>query len=153
MQIPYNKSRGEFRKMKSAESDCCSFRYNEILNKSRKSPASIAKSNKQWIGTCLYQEGDKPLLINCEAVIWLWASSEADCEYPLDPNQGSLLLLKRWDKLLDYCCKTVVWHEMQSGLEYNDPLWDECTLRISYAPGFAADFPLQIQTQRDSEST
>ena len=42
-----------------------------ILNKSRKSPASIAKSNKQWVGTCLYQEGYKPLLINCEAVIWL----------------------------------------------------------------------------------
>ena len=41
------------------------------FNKSRKSPASIAKSNKQWVGTCLYQEGYKPLLINCEAVIWL----------------------------------------------------------------------------------
>ena len=41
------------------------------VNKSRKSPASIAKSNKQWVGTCLYQEGYKPLLINCEAVIWL----------------------------------------------------------------------------------
>ena len=24
-----------------------------------------------WMGTCLYQEGYKPLLINCEAVIWL----------------------------------------------------------------------------------
>ena len=32
----------------------------------------------------MYQEGYKPLLINCEAVIWLCASSEADCEYPLD---------------------------------------------------------------------
>ena len=41
------------------------------FNKSRKSPASIAKSNKQWVGTCLYQEGYKSLLINCEAVIWL----------------------------------------------------------------------------------
>ena len=42
-----------------------------ILTKSSKSPASIAKSNKQWVGTCLYQKGYKPLLINCEAVIWL----------------------------------------------------------------------------------
>ena len=42
-----------------------------LFNKSRKSPASIAKSNKQWVGTCLYQEGYKPILINCEAVIWL----------------------------------------------------------------------------------
>ena len=41
------------------------------LTKSSKSPASIAKSNKQWVGTCLYQKGYKPLLINCEAVIWL----------------------------------------------------------------------------------
>ena len=42
-----------------------------FLTKSSKSPASIAKSNKQWVGTCLYQKGYKPLLINCEAVIWL----------------------------------------------------------------------------------
>ena len=41
------------------------------LTESSKSPASIAKSNKQWVGTCLYQEGYKPLLINCEAVIRL----------------------------------------------------------------------------------
>ena len=41
------------------------------LTKSSKSSASIAKSNKQWVGTCLYQKGYKPLLINCEAVIWL----------------------------------------------------------------------------------
>ena len=41
------------------------------LTKSSKSPASIAKSNKQWVGTCLYQKGYKPLLINCKAVIWL----------------------------------------------------------------------------------
>ena len=26
------------------------------LTQSSKSPASIAKSNKQWVGTCLYQE-------------------------------------------------------------------------------------------------
>ena len=55
-----------------------------ILTESSKSPASIAKSNKQWVGTCLYQEECKLLLINCGAVIRLWASSEADCEYPLD---------------------------------------------------------------------
>ena len=42
-----------------------------FLTKSSKSPASIAKSNKQWVGTCLYHKGYKPLLINCEAVIWL----------------------------------------------------------------------------------
>ena len=42
-----------------------------VLTKSSKFPASIAKSNKQWVGTCLYQKGYKPLLINCEAVIWL----------------------------------------------------------------------------------
>ena len=28
----------------------------EFLTESSKSPASIAKSNKQWVGTCLYQE-------------------------------------------------------------------------------------------------
>ena len=42
-----------------------------ILTKSSKSPASIAKSNKQWVGTCLYQEACKRLLINCGAGIWL----------------------------------------------------------------------------------
>ena len=42
-----------------------------VLTKSSKSPASIAKSNKQWVGTCLYQEECKLFLINCGAVIWL----------------------------------------------------------------------------------
>ena len=42
-----------------------------FLTESSKSPAEVAKSNKQWLGTYLYQEGYKPLLINCEAVIWL----------------------------------------------------------------------------------
>ena len=42
-----------------------------ILTESSKSPASIAKSNKQWVGTCLYQEWYKPLLISCEAAIRL----------------------------------------------------------------------------------
>ena len=46
-------------------------KWTHYFNKSRKSPASIVKGNKQWVGTCLYQEGYKPLLINCEAVIWL----------------------------------------------------------------------------------
>ena len=41
------------------------------LTESSKSPASIAKSNKQWVGTCLYQEWYKPLLISCEAAIRL----------------------------------------------------------------------------------
>ena len=42
-----------------------------FLAKSSKSPASIAKSNKQGVGTCLYQEECKLFLINCGAVIWL----------------------------------------------------------------------------------
>ena len=41
------------------------------LTESSKSPASIAKSNKKWMGTCLYQEECKLLLINCGAVIRL----------------------------------------------------------------------------------
>ncbi len=41
------------------------------LTESSKSPASIAKSNKQWVGTCLYQEECKLLLVNCGAVIRL----------------------------------------------------------------------------------
>ena len=40
-----------------------------FLTESSKSPVSIAKSNKQWVGTCLYQEWYKPLLISCEAAI------------------------------------------------------------------------------------
>ena len=61
------------------------FFVDHYLTESSKSqpPASIAWSNKQWVGTCLYQEWYKPLLISCEAAIRLWASSEADCEYPL----------------------------------------------------------------------
>ena len=44
-----------------------------FLTESSKSPptALIAKSNKQWVGTCLYQEECKLLLINCGAVIRL----------------------------------------------------------------------------------
>ena len=42
-----------------------------FLTESSKSPASIAQSNKQWVGTCLYQEWYKPLLISCEAAIRL----------------------------------------------------------------------------------
>ena len=34
---------------------------------SSKTPASIAWSNKQWVGACLYQEECKLLLISCEA--------------------------------------------------------------------------------------
>ena len=45
--------------------------FSSFFNESSKSPASIAKSNKQWVGTYLYQEGLVPLLINCEAVIRL----------------------------------------------------------------------------------
>ena len=42
-----------------------------FLTESSKSPASIAKSNKQWVGTCLYQKELR---------------SEADCEHPLDED-------------------------------------------------------------------
>ena len=42
-----------------------------FLTESSKSPASIAKSNKQWVGTCLYQEECKLLLISCGAAIRL----------------------------------------------------------------------------------
>ena len=42
-----------------------------FLTESSKSPASIVKSNKQWVGTYLYQEECKLLLINCGAVIRL----------------------------------------------------------------------------------
>ena len=38
-----------------------------ILTGIKQVPASIAQSNKQWVGTCLYQEWCKPLLISCEA--------------------------------------------------------------------------------------
>lgn len=41
------------------------------LIESSKFPASIAWSNKQWVGTCLYQEWYKSLLISCEEVIRL----------------------------------------------------------------------------------
>ena len=40
-----------------------------FLTKSSKSPASIAKSNKQWVGTCLF---------GYEQV------AKADCEYPIE---------------------------------------------------------------------
>ena len=39
------------------------------LIESSKSPAVVAKSNKQWVGTCLYQDECKLLLINCGVVI------------------------------------------------------------------------------------
>ena len=48
--------------------------HDRFLTESSKSPASIAKSNKQWVGTCLYQEECKLLLINCGAVIWCRAT-------------------------------------------------------------------------------
>ena len=44
---------------------CVSCKCN--LTESSKSSASIVQSNKQWVGTCLYQEWCKPLLISCEA--------------------------------------------------------------------------------------
>ena len=35
-------------------------------------------------GTCLYQEGYKPLLINCGACYGYEQVAKADCEYPID---------------------------------------------------------------------
>ena len=70
----------------------------DFLTESSKSPASIAQSNKQLVGTCLYQEWCKPLLISCEAafgyeqVAKLGPVSRAagmDCEYPLDQTGGA----------------------------------------------------------------
>ena len=43
-----------------------SFIVNENITESGKSSAEVAKSDKQWVGTCLYQEDCKLLLINCE---------------------------------------------------------------------------------------
>ena len=48
--------------------------FPEFLTKSSKSPAEVAKSNKQWVGTCLYQEKCKLLQINCEAIIYCRAA-------------------------------------------------------------------------------
>lgn len=39
----------------------------QTLTRSRKSSTSIAQSNKWQVGTCLYQEGDKPFLIGCDS--------------------------------------------------------------------------------------
>ena len=47
------------------------FRENNNLTKSSKSPASIAKSNKQGWGLACIRRGGKPLLISCVAAIWL----------------------------------------------------------------------------------
>ena len=41
------------------------------FNRIKQVPCEVTKSNKQWVGTCLYQEECKLLLINCEAVIRL----------------------------------------------------------------------------------
>ena len=51
------------------------------LTKSSKSPASIAKNNKQWVGDLLVSGGVQEQLFGVEL------RSEADCEYPLDLNQ------------------------------------------------------------------
>ena len=59
--------------------------YNPVfdsLTESSKSPASIAKSNKQWVGTCLYQEECKLLLINCGTVIRLPLNQSSFSLYP-----------------------------------------------------------------------
>ena len=42
-----------------------------VFNRVRQVPCRVARNNKQWVGTCLYQEWYKPLLISCEAAIRL----------------------------------------------------------------------------------
>ena len=42
-----------------------------VFNRVRQVPCRVARNNKQWVGTCLYQEWYKPLLISCEAATWL----------------------------------------------------------------------------------
>ena len=37
-----------------------------------------------WVGTCLYQEECKQVLITAEQLFGVELRSEADCEYPLD---------------------------------------------------------------------
>ena len=101
----------------------------EFLTKSSKSPASIAKSNKQWVGTCLYQEACKRLLINCGAVIWLWASSEADCEYPPDR------MVQRKRRTVCYHWGNSVWHSDVRGrirLPRNKGHWPGFNYRSSW---------------------
>jgi len=39
------------------------------LTESSKSPASIAKSNKQWVGTCLYQQAPSDKLRSSYSVM------------------------------------------------------------------------------------
>ena len=41
--------------------------YDGDFNRVKQVPCVVARSNKQWVGTCLYQEWYKPLLISCEA--------------------------------------------------------------------------------------
>ena len=65
------KNAGKKRKDREIWSDCYFVQVRQPLTESSKSPVSIAKSNKQWVGTCLYQEECKLLLINCGAVIRL----------------------------------------------------------------------------------
>ncbi len=58
-----------------------------FLTESSKSPASIAKSNKQWVGTCLYQEECKLLLINCGAVFGYEQVAKRIANIRLTPNK------------------------------------------------------------------
>ena len=60
------------------------------LTESSKSPASIAKSNKQWVGTCLYQEECKLLLINCEYPIDSVASVRTGQETEMKESTGRI---------------------------------------------------------------
>ena len=64
---------------------CYPVRLFKKLTKSSKSPAEVAKCNKQWAGTCLYQKGYKPLLIQTAKQLFGYEQvAKADCEYPMD---------------------------------------------------------------------
>ena len=69
------------------------------FNRVKQVPCEVVRSNKQWVGTCLYQEWYKPTPDKlrssysvmkyhkegpaCGRIPYDPASSEADCEYPL----------------------------------------------------------------------
>ena len=53
----------QYKKRAAAEKIC----GGPLFNRVKQVPCEVALSNKQWVGTCLYQEWYKPLLISCKA--------------------------------------------------------------------------------------
>ena len=87
------------------------------LTESSKSPASIAQSNKQWVGTCLYQEWHKPLLISCEAAIRLWHIIRRG------PLAGRFLVILQVAKRIANICLTWITAFSSSPLSYWLSVW------------------------------